>query len=115
MNQSALKALGYSLIICIGLAIPYALPAVTTEFAVLWVMILFALTWDILGGQMGYNSLGNILFFGAGMYICAVAQIGLYYNVAEYTAASGAVKVDFTMQQYLTGLAVGIVAAAVGS
>ncbi len=26
---------------------------------------------------MGYNSLGNIFFFGAGMYICAVVQIGL--------------------------------------
>ena len=28
-------------------------------------MILFALTWDVMGGQMGYNSLGNIVFFGA--------------------------------------------------
>ena len=56
--------------------------------AVLWLMIVFASTWDILGGQMGYNSLGNIFFFGAGMYICAVVQIGLYYDVGMYTAGA---------------------------
>ena len=59
-------------------------------------MILFALTWDILGGQMGYNSLGNIFFFGIGMYVCAIVQVGLYYNVAAYTAPSGQIDtVDF--------------------
>ena len=46
------------------------------------------LTWDILGGQMGYNSLGNIFFFGAGMYVSAVVQIGLFYDVGMYTASS---------------------------
>jgi branched-chain amino acid transport system permease protein len=81
----------------------------------LWVMILFAVTWDIMGGQMGYNSLGNIFFFGIGMYICAVVQIGLYYDVAEYTSAYGAIQVDITDRQYFTGIAVGIVAAAFGS
>jgi len=38
----------------------------------LWLMVVFALTWDTLGGQMGYNSFGNILFFGIGAYGCAV-------------------------------------------
>ena len=51
-------------------------------------MIVFASTWDILGGQMGYNSLGNIFFFGAGMYICAVVQIGLFYDVGMYTSGA---------------------------
>jgi branched-chain amino acid transport system permease protein len=73
-------------------------------------MILFALTWDTMGGQMGYNSLGNILFFGAGMYISAVLQIGLYYDVAAYTAHFGAIKIDFTPTQYFTGLAAGVIA-----
>jgi len=77
-------------------------------------MILFALTWDVLGGQMGYNSLGNIFFFGAGMYICAVTQIGLYADVGEYTAAHGAITVDFTPAQYFTGLFAGLIAAALG-
>src|SRR3546814_18580044 len=64
---------------------------------------------------MGYNSLGNIVFFGAGMYICAVVQIGLYYDVAAYTSAFGAVKVDFSYREYFTGLALGLVAAGFGS
>lgn len=115
MKGRALQAAIYGGITAAGLAAPLAFPAYTFQFTVLWIMILFALTWDILGGQMGYNSLGNIFFFGAGMYLCAVVQIGLYYDVAEYTASYGAVKVDFTMGQYFTGLALGLVAAALGS
>jgi branched-chain amino acid transport system permease protein len=75
-------------------------------------MILFAMTWDVMGGQMGYNSLGNILFFGAGMYTSAIVQIGLYYDVGKYTASYGAVKVSFTPDQYFTGLFLGMIAAA---
>ncbi|MEM7224626.1 MAG: branched-chain amino acid ABC transporter permease [Pseudomonadota bacterium] len=102
-------------VLAAGIVAPLLFPNYTFQLAVLWVMILFALTWDIMGGQMGYNSLGNIFFFGAGMYICAIVQVGLYYDVAEYTAHFGAVKVDFTEQQYFTGLALGLVAAAFGS
>src|SRR5262249_2844225 len=47
-----------------GLVAPALAPAYQTQMAFLWVMIVFALTWDLLGGQMGYNSFGNILFFG---------------------------------------------------
>lgn len=95
-------------VLAAGIAAPFAFPAHTTQVALLWVFILFALTWDVMGGQMGYNSLGNILFFGLGMYACAVAQIGMFYDVAEYTAAFGAIKVDFTRAQYFGGLALGI-------
>ncbi|OHC71725.1 MAG: branched-chain amino acid ABC transporter permease [Rhodospirillales bacterium RIFCSPLOWO2_01_FULL_65_14] len=95
-----------------AIAAPLLFSDYTFQFSVLWVMILFALTWDMLGGQMGYNSLGNIFFFGAGMYICAIVQIGLYYDVAEYTAASGDIKVDISAHQYFIGLTLGIVAAA---
>ncbi|HEX5767872.1 MAG TPA: hypothetical protein VFX94_06520, partial [Burkholderiales bacterium] len=87
-----------------ALAAPFAFPAHTTQIAVLWIMVLFALTWDLMGGQMGYNSLGNIVFFGVGMYACAIAQIGTFYDVAEYTAAFGAIKVDFSHSQYFGGL-----------
>ena len=54
-----------------GIAAPLLFPSYTIQISILWLMILFALTWDIMGGQMGYNSLGNIFFFGIGMYICA--------------------------------------------
>ncbi len=105
--------LGHAAILVFGLVAPFVFPNYTFQIAMLWIMILFALTWDIMGGQMGYNSLGNILFFGAGMYISAVVQIGLVYDVAAYTSAFGGVKVDFTTAQYFTGIALGIVAAAI--
>ena len=96
-----------------GIAAPFLFPGHTVQFAVFWIFVLFAMTWDIVGGHMGYNSLGNILFFGLGMYVCALVQIGLVYNIAEYTAANGAIKIDFTDAQYFQGLALGLVAAAI--
>ena len=113
MNLQFKKIIFYAAILLAGVFAPIVFPAYTFQFAVLWLMILFALTWDILGGQMGYNSLGNILFFGAGMYICTVVQIGMYYDVAEYTAHFGAVKIDFTPYQYFTGIAAGLVLAGI--
>lgn len=98
-----------------GIAGPLLFPGYTFQIAVLWMMVIFAQTWDTLGGQMGYNSLGNIFFFGAGMYICAVTQVSLYYDICTYTAHSGAVKVDFTSSQYFTGLGVGLLVAAVSA
>jgi branched-chain amino acid transport system permease protein len=98
-----------------AIAGPIFLPAYTQQFAVLWVMILMASTWDILGGQMGYNSLGNITFFGAGMYISAIIQIAMFYDVAEYTASFGAIKPEFTDQQYFTGLFLGIIGGGLGA
>ena len=115
MNTRLRRTLPYAGLLIAGIAAPFLFPDYTFQFTVLWVMILFALTWDILGGQMGYNSLGNIAFFGVGMYICAVVQIGLYYDVAQYTASFGAVKVEFTAEQYFTGLAVGLIAAGQGA
>ena len=100
-------------ILAAGVVAPLVFPEFMFQFAVLWIMILFAMTWDVMGGQMGYNSLGNILFFGLGMYASAIAQIGMFYNVAEYTAAFGAIKVDFTDAQYYGGLALGLLFAAV--
>jgi len=57
-------------------------------------MVLFAVTWDMNGGQMGYNSFGNVFFFGVGVYICALVQrdSGLgYYEALFVGAALGAV------------------------
>ena len=98
-----------------GIFSPFIFPAFTFQIAVLWIMILFAQTWDTMGGQMGYNSLGNIFFFGTGMYICAVTQIGLFHDVGIYTGAHGADDAKFTENQYYIGLFVGLILAAFGS
>lgn len=112
MTRSLSKGILYGAILVAGLIAPKLFPAYTFSIAGLWVMILLAMTWDIMGGQMGYNSLGNVFFFGIGMYTCMIVQVGLFYDVAEYTAHSGAVNVDFTRSQYFTGLTVGLAAAA---
>jgi len=103
------------LLLPIGIVAPFLFPDYSNQIAVLWLMITFASTWDILGGQMGYNSLGNIFFFGAGMYICAVVQIGLFYDVAMYTAGGRTTHITFTDAQYFTGLGLGVIAAGIGS
>ncbi|NOZ10003.1 MAG: branched-chain amino acid ABC transporter permease [Gammaproteobacteria bacterium] len=76
-----MKQLGYGILIGISLVAPFVFPEFRTQLSFLWVMVIFALTWDILGGQMGYNSFGNVLFVGVGMYACAVVQrdMGLDY------------------------------------
>jgi branched-chain amino acid transport system permease protein len=99
----------------VGVAAPLLFPAYTNQVAVLWLMIIFASTWDILGGQMGYNSLGNIFFFGAGMYASAVVQIGLFYDVGMYTSGGRTTHIVFTTAQYFTGFAIGTVAAAIAA
>jgi branched-chain amino acid transport system permease protein len=109
------KALGHLLILAAAVAAPFVWPSHTTQIAVLWLMVLFALTWDLMGGQMGYNSLGNVLFFGIGMYACALVQIGMVYDVAEYTAAFGAIRVEFSAAQYYSGLALGLAAGALAA
>jgi branched-chain amino acid transport system permease protein len=61
----------------LALAVPFLLPNYVTQFAILWMMVLLALTWDLIGGQMGYNSFGNVVFFGIGCYAAAVVQRAL--------------------------------------
>ena len=97
-----------------GIVGPFLFPGYTTQIAFLWLMIMFALTLDIVGGQMGYNSLGNIFFFGAGMYICAVVQIGLFTDVGTYTSARGGEQLVLDYGDYFFSLALGTAAAAVG-
>ena len=89
-----MKKLLWVVLLVISLAAPWLFPSILTQLAFLWLMILFALTWDILGGQMGYNSFGNVVFFGLGMYMCAVIQrdSGLSYFPALFIGmAAGAV------------------------
>ncbi len=82
------------LVAAIGLGIfvlaPWFLPNNMTQLVDLMVFILIALSWDILGGQMGYNSFGNIVFFGVGMYLLASIQVWAGgYSLAVYNSAHG--------------------------
>ncbi len=98
-----------------GIAAPLAFPAFTIQFAFLWVMVVFAMTWDVTGGQMGYNSFGNVVFFGLGMYVCAVVQVAPFTDLAEYTSAAGTQDIGLSETQYYGGLAVGLPVAGVAA
>ena len=115
MNATWVQPLTFLLLLLVGVAAPLLFPDYSNQIAVLWLMIIFALTWDILGGQMGYNSLGNIFFFGAGMYISAIVQIGLFYDVGMYTSAARTTHIVFTNGQYFTGFVLGVAAAGIAS
>ena len=58
----------YALILIFGLAAPFLFPAFKVQLSILCVLIVLATTWNIQGGEMGYNSFGNILFYGLGIF-----------------------------------------------
>ena len=95
--------LGPLLLAAAGVAGPFAAPQFQSQMAVLWVMVILALTWDVAGGQMGYNSFGNVVFFGAGMYASAVVQ-------RELAGGADAV-VHLAPGAYLGGLGLGLACA----
>ncbi|NKB77300.1 MAG: branched-chain amino acid ABC transporter permease [Gammaproteobacteria bacterium] len=103
----------YGLILAFIIVAPFIFPDFRTQLAALWLMIIVAMTWDMTGGQMGYNSLGNIVFYGTGMYVAAVVTIALAYDVGAYTNAFGGGVYKFTDQQYFLGMLLGILGAGV--
>ena len=105
------KIILYALILAFTFISPFAFPAYGTQLATLWLMIIVALTWDMTGGQMGYNSLGNIFFYGTGMYVAALITIGLSYDVGDYTSAAGGGIYEFTDTEYFGGMALGVIGA----
>ena len=115
MTTIAARPLAIAALGALSLAAPWLAPAYTTQMAFLWVMVVFALTWDVVGGQMGYNSFGNIFFFGVGMYATAVVERDLFFGVEEYVNIAGGAEAVLTPIQYLGGLGLGLVAAAVVS
>ena len=98
------RLVGPMLVAAAGIAGPFLVPQLQSQMAVLWVMVVLALTWDVVGGQMGYNSFGNIVFFGAGMYASAVVQRGL-------ADLAGGVAARLEPLQYLAGLGLGLACA----
>lgn len=112
MNTKGRYFVLYGSILIVSLVAPFVLPAYQTQLAFLWVMVVFALTWDIVGGQMGYNSFGNVVFFGIGMYVTAVIQRNMHYDLEEYAHVAGRVD-TLPAGDYLVGLFLGMGAGAV--
>lgn len=104
-----LRRVGPLLLVAVGIAGPFAAPQFQSQLAVLWVLVVLALTWDVVGGQMGYNSFGNVLFFGAGMYASAVVQRALFFDVDRLAEVAGS---GLEPVRYLGGLALGVAVAA---
>jgi branched-chain amino acid transport system permease protein len=105
------RAAFYLALIIFMVIAPFVFPVFKTQLATVWLMIIVALTWDMTGGQMGYNSLGNITFYGTGMYVAAVVAIAMAYDVGEYTGSSGGGIYEFTDGQYFAGMFLGMLAA----
>ena len=103
----------YSGILIFGLAAPFLFPAFKVQLSILCVLIVLATTWNIQGGEMGYNSFGNILFYGLGMYLCASVQVGMFFPLAEWTESGGEKTFVHTPTQFFQGMAVGLVVAAI--
>lgn len=97
-----------AIIVVLGAIAPFVGAAWIKQLTLLWIMVVLAYTWDVQGGQTGYNSFGNIVFFGVGMYVCAGLQIGLYTDLAAYNAAKGGTVLTLTDGQYYRGLVIGL-------
>ena len=101
----------YVLLIAFIVIAPFLMPNFKTQLATLWLMIIVAITWDMTGGQMGYNSLGNIFFYGTGMYVAAVITIAIPFDVGDYTNAFSDTVYKFTVTEYFLGAILGILGA----
>lgn len=103
----------YIILVAFIILAPFVFPNFKTQLASLWLMIIVAMTWDMTGGQMGYNSLGNIFFYGTGMYVAAVITIAIPFDVGDYNNAFGGGIYKFTDSQYFLGAILGIIGAGI--
>ena len=108
-------------VVVVGLALGaafannYLLQVATT----LGMYVVLCLSWNIVGGTMGYPSFGTAAFFGLGAYTCAIsANAGLPFVFAWCAAALAGAFAAFVLGAVLLGLkghyfAIGTIAVAV--
>lgn len=109
-----IKTLAMAVGLLFSAAAPWLFPTYVTLLAFVWLMIVLSLSWDIVGGQMGYNSFGNIFFFGLGMYVCAVVQRDLFSSgVDRFADAADAMIKPLTQSEYFISLGLGSILAVV--
>ena len=90
---------------CLALAIPAVLPWLAGSYLLVWVFLLavyltLAVSYDIVGGSMGYMNLGHSTFFGMGAYTTAILlnqghHLGLCLAAAGVVAAVFAALVSY--------------------
>ena len=93
----------YCGLLIFGLVGAFLFPAFKLQLSFLYILIVLAMTWDVQGGQMGYNTFGNILFFGIGMYVASSTQIAMFFSLAEWTDAGGEKTFVHTIPQFFQG------------
>jgi len=113
MMSDRKELIGFLIIFVFGILAPIIAPSHRIQFSELFIFMVFALTWNIQGGKMGYNTFGNIIFFGLGMYLCASTQISYAFNLSEWTAAGGINTFVHTIPEYFISLPLGLLVAAI--
>ena len=109
-----MKNIALGIVLLLSVAAPYLFPTYVTLMAFVWLMIVLSLSWDIIGGQMGYNSFGNIFFFGIGMYVSAVVQRDMFSSgIDRFAEVAASEAVRLSQSEYFISLGVGVVLAAV--
>jgi len=106
MNWPPNNKVLYGTLLIVAVLAPILFPNYQAQMAYMWLMVVLAMTWDIQGGQMGYNSFGNIIFFGIGMYTTAVVQRAMFFNFDDYEQTAGTLHA-ITASDYVTSLVVG--------
>lgn len=109
-----MKNIAIGLGLLLSIAAPLLFPNYTTVLAFIWLMVVLSLSWDIIGGQMGYNSFGNIFFFGLGMYVSAIVQRDMFSSgIDRFADAASRGAVRLSQSEYFISLAAGVVLAAI--
>ena len=93
---------GLAFLLFLGIGTPFIFPGYRIHMAELFLFMVYASTWNIQGGKMGYNTFGNIVFFGVGMYVCGATQIATAFPLGEWTAAGGIKTFNHTPKQYFS-------------
>jgi branched-chain amino acid transport system permease protein len=71
----------YGVLLVLGLTAPFLFPAFKVQISFMLILIILAMTWDVQGGQMGYNSFGNILFFGIGCIYAPAYKLECFFHL----------------------------------
>ncbi|GEM_PF-41714 len=99
-----------------GLAVPWVVPELLGPLSRLWLFVVLALSWNLLGGQAGYPSLGDIAFPVIGMQVAVMVQAELHEPamVPGAVAAGGSEALSMPdMVRTFAGLAPGVLAGGV--